>query len=134
MDNEREPRHDGEIPQSIKDKMKALYDEGLSIEKIAFEIGCVSATYVRNRVKKYGWTRDQTRKYFTQWSDDKDRTLMSMRSEGKSWAQIGSAVGKTHQACERRYQSIKNSPHIMEPIKHTEWQKVMSIATSRPWR
>ena len=64
------------------------------------------------------------RKLNKSWTPKDERTLVRLKSEGKSFMQIGRLIGRTAAACDGRWQKIKREASARTPLRRTESKAV----------
>ncbi|KAF9171227.1 hypothetical protein BGX21_008875 [Mortierella sp. AD011] len=64
--------------------------------------GTTTASSVRFRIH----SPVNKQKNYSQWTSETDNQLLSLRSQGKTWIEIGKILGRSRQACNKRYDAI----------------------------
>ncbi|KAG0205999.1 hypothetical protein BGX28_002501 [Mortierella sp. GBA30] len=66
------------------------------------------------------------------WSPEDDSRLLALRRQGQSWQQIGKTLGRSRQACNRRFDSVVDPENGQSFwIRHPEMSKVLETLVSK---
>ncbi|KAF9898336.1 DNA binding transcription coactivator transcription factor [Lobosporangium transversale] len=100
------PPHRSSLSFALSSAPEPIYDTPLfqpsSPSSLSYSTHSTSSS-VRLRIHSSGPKRNDS-----DWTPEHDSILLSLRAQGKTWTQIGEALGRSRQACNRRFDSVLN--------------------------